>query len=165
MVQATWSNGKGVLWVLIYRLSVFCPDHRLFYCGWDIYRTFCLTGLQEDKARFSGALISCMTNSGFTTRESELILNSRRGVTWREWWCYLAIFLRCLGFMVLIQFIYPVFRRSDQLDVDSLFVYFLVVILVITRSKWIIRKFDELVEKDWPKVKQKGGPFAIMSGF
>jgi hypothetical protein len=35
---------------------------------------FRLTGLREDKARFQA--VSCMTNSGFTTRESELILNS-----------------------------------------------------------------------------------------
>ena len=37
---------------------------------------FRLTGMSEDKARFQ--VISLLTNSGFTTSESELILKSKK---------------------------------------------------------------------------------------
>ena len=114
---------------------------------------FRLTGLREDKARFQA--ISCMTNSGFTTRESELILNSaaRRN---------LARVMMLFGYLFAVSgvsLLVNLFIRSsgDQINWMSILYsfIFLVVILVITRSKWIIRKFDELVER-LAKNKTKG---------
>jgi len=114
---------------------------------------FRLTGLREDKARFQA--VSCMTNSGFTTRESELILNSaaRRN---------LARVMMMFGYLFAVSgvsLLVNLFIRSsgDQINWMTI-VYsliFLVVILIITRSKWIIRKFDKLVER-LAKNKTKG---------
>jgi len=114
---------------------------------------FRLTGLREDKARFQA--ISCMTNSGFTTKESELILNS---VTRRR----LARLMMIFGYLFAVtgvSILVNLFIRSsgDQINWWTL-VYslvFLVVILVITRSKWVVRKFDRLVES-LAKDKTKG---------
>lgn len=106
---------------------------------------FRLTGLREDKARFQA--VSCMTNSGFTTKESELILNSaaRRN---------LARVMMLFGYLFAVSgvsLLVNLFIRSsgDQINWMTILysLIFLVVILVITRSKWIIRKFDELVER------------------
>jgi hypothetical protein len=114
---------------------------------------FRLTGLREDKARFQA--VSCMTNSGFTTRESELILNSavRRN---------LARVMMLFGYLFAVSgvsLLVNLFFRSsgDQINWMTILysLIFLVVILVITRSKWIVRKFDELVER-LAKNKKKG---------
>jgi len=114
---------------------------------------FRLTGLREDKARFQA--VSCMTNSGFTTRESELILNSaaRRN---------LARLMMLFGYLFAVSgvsLLVNLFIRSsgDQINWMTILysLIFLVVILVITRSKWIVRKFYELVER-LAKNKTKG---------
>lgn len=114
---------------------------------------FRLTGLREDKARFQA--ISCMTNSGFTTKESELILNSvaRR---------HLARLMMIFGYLFAVtgvSILVNLFIRSssDQINWMTM-VYssiFLMIILVITRSKWIVRSFDKLVER-LARNKEKG---------
>ncbi|HEY5557422.1 TrkA C-terminal domain-containing protein [Acetobacterium sp.] len=105
---------------------------------------FRLTGLKEDKARFQA--ISCMTNSGFTTKESELILNSvaRR---------HLARMMMIFGYLFAVtgvSILVNLFMRSSGNQIDwwtiVYSVVFLILILTITRSKWIIRRFDLLVE-------------------
>lgn len=117
---------------------------------------FRLTGLREDKARFQA--VSCMTNSGFTTKESELILNStvRRN---------LARVMMLFGYLFSVtgvSLLVNLFIRSSGNQIDWMTILysliFLVVILVITRSKWIIRKFDDLVER-LAKNKKKGSFF------
>jgi hypothetical protein len=105
---------------------------------------FRITGLREDKARFQA--ISCMTNSGFTTKESELILNS---VARRR----LARIMMLFGYLFSVSgvsLMVNLFIRStwDQMNVMTV-IYsciFVFIILVITRSKWIINRFDKLVE-------------------
>ncbi|MBC3889923.1 hypothetical protein GH810_16605 [Acetobacterium paludosum] len=106
---------------------------------------FRLTGLREDKARFQA--ISCMTNSGFTTKESELILNSaaRR---------HLARIMMVFGYLFAVtgvSILVNLFIRSsgDQFNGWTIVysISFLVIIIIITRSKWIIGKFDRLVER------------------
>ncbi|MBC3798504.1 TrkA C-terminal domain-containing protein [Acetobacterium tundrae] len=106
---------------------------------------FRLTGLREDKARFQA--ISCMTNSGFTTKESELILNS----TARR---HLARIMMVFGYLFAVtsvSILVNLFIRSsgDQFNGWTILysLGFLVIIIVITRSKWIIGKFDRLVER------------------
>lgn len=114
---------------------------------------FRLTGLREDKARFQA--ISCMTNSGFTTKESELILNS---VARRR----LARIMMMFGYLFAVtgvSILVNLFIRSssDQINWWSIVysIIFLILILIITRSKWIVKKFDHLVEK-LAKNKTKG---------
>lgn len=106
---------------------------------------FRLTGLREDKARFQA--ISCMTNSGFTTKESELILNSvaRR---------HLARIMMIFGYLFAVtgvSILVNLFIRSsgDQFNWWTIgySVFFLIVIIILTRSKWIIRRFDRMVER------------------
>lgn len=105
---------------------------------------FRLTGLREDKARFQA--ISCITNSGFTTKESELILNSvvRR---------HLARVMMIFGYLFAVtgvSILVNLFIRSSGDQINWLtMVYsfiFLFLIIVFTRSKWVINKFDKLVE-------------------
>jgi len=114
---------------------------------------FRLTGLREDKARFQA--ISCMTNSGFTTRESELILNSVARRRLARGMMIFGYIFAVTGVSVLVN----LFIRSsgDQINWWTLIysLIFLFVILVITRSKWIVRKFDDLVEA-LAKNKTKG---------
>lgn len=106
---------------------------------------FRLTGLREDKARFQ--TVSCMTNSGFTTKESELILNSvpRR---------YLARSMMIFGYLFAVtgvSLLVNIFIRSsgDQISWRTIgySVTFLVIIAILTRSRWVIQKFDRIVEK------------------
>lgn len=114
---------------------------------------FRLTGLREDKARFQA--VSCMTNSGFTTKESELILNSvaRR---------HLARIMMIFGYLfgvTGVSILVNLFIRSsgDQINWWTIVysISFLIIILVITRSKWLIRRFDKLVER-LARNKKKG---------
>lgn len=106
---------------------------------------FRLTGLREDKARFQA--ISCMTNSGFTTKESELILNSvaRR---------HLARIMMIFGYLFAVtgvSILVNLFIRSssDQFNWWTMVysIIFLIIIVILTRSKWIVRRFDRLVER------------------
>lgn len=106
---------------------------------------FRLTGLREDKARFQA--VSCMTNSGFTTKESELILNS----TARR---HLARIMMIFGYLLAVtgvSILVNLFIRSsgDQINWWTIVysIAFLVIILVLTRSKWLIMRFDKLVER------------------
>lgn len=106
---------------------------------------FRLTGLREDKARFQA--VSCMTNSGFTTKESELILNS---VSRR----YLARSMMIFGYLFAVtgvSLLVNIFIRSsgDQISWRTIgySVAFLMIIAILTRSRWVIQKFDHVVEK------------------
>ncbi|MGV8907080.1 MAG: TrkA C-terminal domain-containing protein [Acetobacterium sp.] len=113
---------------------------------------FRLTGLREDKARFQA--ISCMTNSGFTTKESELIINS---VARRK----LARMMMVFGYLFAVtgvSILVNLFIRSSGTQINwwtMLYsTVFLIIMIIFTRSKWIIRKFDRLVEilaKNKPK--------------
>lgn len=105
---------------------------------------FRLTGLREDKARFQA--ISCMTNSGFTTKESELILNS---VSRRR----LARIMMIFGYLFAVtgvSILVNLFIRSsgDQINWWSIVfsMAFLMLVLLFTRSRWIVKKFDSLIE-------------------
>ncbi|MGL4606101.1 MAG: TrkA C-terminal domain-containing protein [Eubacteriaceae bacterium] len=106
---------------------------------------FRLTGLREDKARFQA--ISCMTNSGFTTKESELILNSvpRR---------HLARIMMIFGYLFAVtgvSLLVNLFIRSSPQEINwRTLIYsitFLIVFITVTRSKWLVGKFDRLIEK------------------
>ena len=82
---------------------------------------FRLTGLREDKARFQA--VSCMTNSGFTTRESELILNSAARRNLARVMMLFGYLFAVSGVSPFSQFVFSFVRGSNQLDDDSLFAY------------------------------------------
>jgi len=105
---------------------------------------FRLTGLREDKARFQA--ISCMTNSGFTTTESELILNSSTRRKLARMMMIFGYLFAVTGVSILVN----LFIRSSSTQINwwtiMYSVIFLIIMIIFTRSKWIIRKFDHLVE-------------------
>lgn len=105
---------------------------------------FRLTGLREDKARFQA--ISLMTNSGYTSKESELIMNSSIRKN-------LATMMMLFGYIFAVSgvsLLVNLFIRAGEAQFNWLTLLysllFLLIIIAITRSKWLIRHFDRLVE-------------------
>lgn len=105
---------------------------------------FKLTGLRKDKARFQA--ISCMTNSGFTTNESELVVNSSTRRRLAKLMMLFGYIFAVSGVSILVNLF--VRATDNQFDWWTLFYsfLFLTIILSITRSKWLIRNFDKLIE-------------------
>jgi len=117
----------GLLWVLIEVLSV----------------VFKMTGLEYSKARFQ--VISILTHTGFTTRESELIVQHplRRR---------LASILMIISYIIqvaLISVLIDMFmkRTSEALNVLVILGVVLVFIIFATRNKYISGKIDRLIER------------------
>ncbi|MDK2905974.1 MAG: hypothetical protein PWR12_2052, partial [Eubacteriaceae bacterium] len=105
---------------------------------------FRLTGLREDKARFQA--ISLMTNSGYTSKESELIMNSSIRKN-------LATLMMLFGYIFAVSgvsLLVNLFIRAGEAQLNWLTLLysllFLLIIIAITRSKWLIRHFDRLIE-------------------
>ena len=104
---------------------------------------FKITGLELSKARFQ--IISILTHTGFTTRESELIAQHplRRK---------LASILMLLSYVAqasLISLIVNMISQDTQeLLYTGLFMIIVTVgIILITRTKYVSNKFDKLMEK------------------
>lgn len=105
---------------------------------------FRLTGLREDKARFQA--ISLMTNSGYTSKESELIMNSSIRKN-------LATLMMLFGYIFAVSgvsLLVNLFIRAGEAQLNWLTLLysllFLLIIIAITRSKWLIRHFDRLIK-------------------
>ena len=104
---------------------------------------FKITGLDLNKARFQ--IISILTHTGFTTRESELIAQHplRRK---------LASILMLLSYVAqasLISLIINVISGDTQeiLYIGIFLVVVTVIIILITRNKYVSNKFDKLIER------------------
>jgi len=102
-----------------------------------------LTGLELNKARFQ--IISILTHTGFTTRESELIVQhpTRRRI---------ASVLMMLSYVAQLTLIGLLFNAlyNDRQSMPELFVVICVVVLVIlvlANNKTIRSRFDRLAEK------------------
>ncbi len=102
-----------------------------------------LTGLELSKARFQ--VISILTHTGFTTRESELIVQHptrRRIASALMIVSYVAqITLITLLFNVLTQATRDILATAAALGGMVLFV------IVVTQSKYLSDRFDRLTEK------------------
>ena len=104
---------------------------------------FKITGLDSNKARFQ--LISILTHTGFTTRESELIAQHplRRK---------LASILMLLSYVAQASLISLLFNMISQdtrqlLSVGIFLVIITAIFLIVTRNKYVSNKFDKLIEK------------------
>lgn len=104
---------------------------------------FRITGLDAQKARFQ--VISILTHTGFTTRESELIAQHplRRK---------LASSLMLVSYLAQISLISLLFNMITQNITQLLYVglgllVFVVLFVFATKSKFVSRKIDNLVEK------------------
>lgn len=102
-----------------------------------------LTGLELSKARFQ--VISILTHTGFTTRESELIVQHptrRKIASVLMIVSYVAqITLITLLFNVLTQATKNILSTAIALSVMALFV------IVVTQSKYLSERFDRVTEK------------------
>jgi len=116
-----------VIWLIIELLSI----------------VFKITGMDINKARFQ--IISILTHTGFTTRESELIAQHplRRK---------LASVLMLISYVAqasLITLIYNGIVQDDRqlLNIAIFFVALIALILLVTRNKYVSSKFDIVIEK------------------
>lgn len=102
---------------------------------------FKLTGLPEDKARFQ--VISILTSTGFTTRESELITQhpTRRRLAQN------AMILGYVGLATIIPFLVTILKESLNFYNIIRFILVFAVILFVLRNRHVLEAFDAIVEK------------------
>lgn len=108
---------------------------------------FRLTGLTAEKARFQ--VISLLTNSGFTTQESEAVVSSK---TRRR----LALGTMLFGYtftVTILSAMFNVFMNMGEAELSSLivalpsFALVLIAFFILRRAKFFKRPFDRLIEK------------------
>ncbi len=124
---------------------------------------FRLTGLTKIKARFQA--ISLLTNSGYTTSESEIITTNhmRRNIA-------IASMLTGYIFSVVIvslvlNLINAVSSNSHQIRYVFIFIAFgiFIVILILFKIPFIKRPFERLIERIGLKIINKDGKMNIMT--
>ena len=107
---------------------------------------FRLTGMTEERARFQ--VISLLTNSGFTTQESEAVVNS----TIRR---RLAIGTMLFGYcftVTILSATFNVFMNLSKTELSSILVTFplltllLITFLFLRRASFFKRRFDRTIE-------------------
>lgn len=116
-----------ILWLLIEVLSI----------------VFKMTGLELSKSRFQ--IISILTHTGFTTRESELIV--QHPVRHR-----IASLLMIISYVTqasLITLLFDMLYNNGDglLSTFVIIVATLLFIIVVSRNKYITNKFDRLTER------------------
>ena len=108
-----------------------------------------ITGLDMDKARFQ--VISIITNTGFTTRESELITQhpTRRRIA------QILMLISYVGTATLIAFILNILNVLAR---GEGFLYLvlgiagaILLILFLSRNLWILRSMERYIEKQLKK--------------
>lgn len=111
---------------------------------------FRLTGLSEEKARFQ--VVSLLTNSGYTTRESELIAESKTR-------CRLARFIMIFGYaftVTIVSSVVNIFLAFKLTDFENILsalpwpitIVLLIVALVLFRKNAPLRRrFDRYIER------------------
>ncbi len=116
-----------IIWLIIEILSI-------------VYK---ITGMDINKARFQ--IISILTHTGFTTRESELIAQHplRRKI---------ASVLMLVSYVAqasLISLIYNAIIRNDRqiLNIGIFLVALIGILVLITRNKYFSNKLDKVIEK------------------
>jgi hypothetical protein len=100
-----------------------------------------LTGLTEDKSKFQ--VISLLTASGFTTKESELITQhpKRRKIAQ-----YLMI-LGYAGLATFISFLATILKNSISIFDLLKIIIFLIAVFSFAKSKFLMITLDNLLEK------------------
>jgi len=116
-----------VLWILIEVLSIL----------------FKITGLELSKARFQ--VISILTHTGFTTRESELIVQHpvRRRIA------SMLMIISYVAQATLVGLLFSLLFSDDKNALSLLIVTFvvLVFIIIVSRNKYVEDRFERLTEK------------------
>ena len=123
---------------------------------------FMITGITESKARFQ--VISLVTNTGFTTEDSELIMSSklRRNIA-----KFIMIFSYCFSISViavLVNFFSEVGNAKDTnyILVISFFLSFILLYIMIKKVGPTKKIFYYLIEKLTKKLLYKGDANSIL---
>jgi len=109
-----------------------------------------LTGLNIDKARFQ--VISIITNTGFTTKEAELIAQhpTRRKIAQ-----YLML-LSYVGYAAVIGLVINILQNSYTLIYLTIIITLvLLIILIFVRNKWLATYLERIIEKQLLKRMEK----------
>lgn len=128
---------------------------------------FRLTGLTEEKAKFQ--VISLLTNSGYTTQESEIIVNSkiRRKLASITMIFGYAFTVTIVASVVNIFFALTLSQLSHVISGIVILAVFIVVILGMQRSKWLKDRFDEKIEQIGNRIMfgEKSNPVIIIDTY
>lgn len=102
---------------------------------------FKLTGLSEDKSRFQ--VISLLTGSGFTTKESELITQhpGRRKLA------QILMITGYIGFFTGISFIIDLIEKSLSVKNFLVLMVFFWLIWLFFKNRFLLTLLDNLIEK------------------
>lgn len=100
-----------------------------------------LTGLTKDKAKFQ--VISLLTASGFTTKESELITQHPKRRTIAQ---YLMV-LGYAGLATFISFLATLLKNSISIYDLLKIVIFFIALIFFMKSKFLMITLDNLIEK------------------
>lgn len=108
---------------------------------------FMITGINESKARFQ--VISLVTNTGFTTEDSELIMNSNLRKRIAK---FIMIFSYCFSVSVIALLVNFFMGVENAKDIDlllvlSTFIVFCFIYVLIKKVKWTKRIFYTVIEK------------------
>ncbi|EOD00753.1 cation:proton antiporter regulatory subunit [Caldisalinibacter kiritimatiensis] len=110
-----------------------------------------ITGLDIDKARFQ--VISIITNTGFTTQESELITQhpTRRKIA------QILMLISYVGYAALIALVLNILQSSNRfLYITITIIVIAFFVLMLIRYKWVSRSLEQLIEKQLlGKMKKK----------
>ncbi len=101
-----------------------------------------LTGLDIQKARFQ--IISIITSTGFTTKESELISQhpTRRKIA------QIIMLISYIGDAAIIGFVLYILQNKKDIVYSLMLILVLITIgLGILRKKWMIRRLEAFIEK------------------
>ncbi|MGL4790958.1 MAG: cation:proton antiporter regulatory subunit [Anaerotignaceae bacterium] len=108
---------------------------------------FQLTGVTRDKARTQ--VISLVTNSGFTTTESEVIMASKK----RRDLARIAMLIGNAFAVIIVSVLVNIFLKLGQSEAKNLMHSIIIIIVVLVgyallvRVQFVRRKFDDFIEK------------------
>ncbi|SMC22964.1 TrkA-C domain-containing protein [Clostridium acidisoli DSM 12555] len=102
---------------------------------------FKLTGLSEEKSRFQ--VISLLTSSGFTTKESELITQhpSRRKLA------QYVMVIGYIGYLTGISFLINIIRTSLSFKNVLILLTFFIITLFMLKNKIFLKFLDNIIER------------------
>ena len=112
-----------------------------------------ITGLDMEKARFQ--VISIITNTGFTTREAELITQhpTRRRIA------QILMLISYVGTATLISLFISIINMISKgeklMVVFGLGILILMLVFFVSRNKWIIYRMEKLIEKQLLKQMER----------
>jgi hypothetical protein len=116
-----------------------------------------LTGLELGKARFQ--IISILTHTGFTSRESELIVQhpTRRKIA------SILMIVSYVAQITLITLLFNVLNNASRslLSISIALVAMLLFVILVTKSKYISGRFEQITERLLKNKIKKAGASRI----